>query len=221
MKKTKILCLVMAIAMIIGLVAGCGGNDTPSTTKGNETKAPDATKASEDTTNYAYGTVHGIDWTSSGKADQSNETAVKNQADRVAEYLAETGNNVTFEQFTYDYQSVGAMFEGGQLPTTFSISATEPVKLIKNGWGRDISAQVEQVGIKLENFNQAILDTYTVSCTACPLLLTLCPSSATASCSSMRAWSTRTAPPSCPPPGMRCWSTPRSSTTRPARAASR
>ena len=160
MKKTKILCLVMAIAMIIGLVAGCGGNDTPSTTKGNETKAPDTTKATEDTTNYKYGTVHGIDWTSSGKADQANETEVKNQADRVAEYLADTGNNVTFEQFSYDYQSIGAMFEGGQLPTTFSIAATEPVKLVKNGWGRDITAQVAQVGIKLENFNQAILDTY-------------------------------------------------------------
>ncbi len=160
MKKTKILCLVMAIAMIIGLVAGCGGNDTPATTKGNETKAPDTTKGTQEATNYKYGTVHGIEWTNGGQADKANETEVKNEADRNAEYLADTGNTRVCEEFSYDYQSIGAMFEGGQLPTTFMVAATEPVKLIKNGWGRDITAQVAQVGIKLENFNQAILDTY-------------------------------------------------------------
>ena len=158
MKKTRILSIILALTLIVGLIAGCGGNGTPSTTKGNETKAPDTTKGTEEATNYKYGTVHGISWTRSGLADAGNETQVKNQQDQIAEYLADTGNTVTFEKFTYDYKSVGAMFEGGQLPTTFTIAATEPTKLINNGWGRDITEQVKQVGINMDNFNPALLD---------------------------------------------------------------
>jgi ABC-type glycerol-3-phosphate transport system substrate-binding protein len=111
-------------------------------------------------TEYEYGTVHGITWTIGGKADPANETAVQREVERNERYLKATGNTIVGETFSYDYQAVGAMFEGGQLPTLFSIAATEPVKLIKNGWGRDISAQVEAVGIDLSAFNQAILDTY-------------------------------------------------------------
>lgn len=63
MKKTRILSIILALTLIVGLIAGCGGNGTPSTTKGNETKAPDTTKGTEEATNYKYGTVHGISWT--------------------------------------------------------------------------------------------------------------------------------------------------------------
>ena len=157
MKKTRILSIILALTLIVGLIAGCGGNGTPSTTTGNETKAPDTTKGTE-ATNYKYGTVHGIEWTNGGQADKANETAVQQEADRNAEYLADTGNTRVCEQFSYDYQSIGAMFEGGQLPTTFTIAATEPTKLINNGWGRDITEQVKQVGINMDNFNPALLD---------------------------------------------------------------
>lgn len=109
---------------------------------------------------YQYGTVHGITWTWAGKADPANETAVQREKETIERYFAATGNTLVPQEFSYDYQAVGAMFEGGQLPTVFSVAATEPVKLIKNGWGRDITAQVEAMGIDLSNFNQAILATY-------------------------------------------------------------
>lgn len=109
---------------------------------------------------YEYGTVHGITWTWGGLADQADETAVQREAETNERYFNATGNTRVCEAFTYDYQAVGAMFEGGQLPTVFGVAATEPVKLIKNGWGRDITAQVEAVGIDLSSFNQAILSTY-------------------------------------------------------------
>ena len=108
---------------------------------------------------YEYGTVHGITWTWGGLADQADETAVQREAETNERYFNATGNTRVCEAFTYDYQAVGAMFEGGQLPTVFGVAATEPVKLIKNGWGRDITAQVEAVGIDLSSFTQAILST--------------------------------------------------------------
>ena len=146
MKKLKLLSVLLAIAMLAGLIAGCGGD------KGNNKNS--------DSGNYKYGTVHGVSWTNGGQADRADETAVKRENDRNAEYLADTGNTRVCEAFTYDYRAVGAMFEGGQIPTVINIAATEPTKLISNGWGRDITEQVKAVGIDLTKFNQDILNTY-------------------------------------------------------------
>lgn len=71
MKKLKLLSVLLAIAMLAGLIAGCGGD------KGNN-KTPDSG-------NYKYGTVHGVSWTNGGQADRADETAVKRENDRNAE----------------------------------------------------------------------------------------------------------------------------------------
>ncbi len=132
----KILSLVLALAMMLSLCSFASADE------------------------YTYGSVHGVSWTLSGKAAADNEAAVAQQAGIVSDYLAATGNTLEYVSFPYDFQSVGAMFEGGQMPTVIRVAATEPVKLAKNGWGRDISEQVKAVGIDLSKFNQEILATY-------------------------------------------------------------
>lgn len=158
MKKNKLLSLILVMVMVIGLFAGCGTEKPADTTAGKANDPVNDTTASN--TTYAYGTVHGVTWTNGGTADKADEVAVKNEQDRNAEYLADTGNTRICEPFTYDYKSLGAMFEGGNMPTVFKVAATEPVKLIKAGWGRDISEQVKAIGIDLSKYNQAVLQTY-------------------------------------------------------------
>lgn len=161
MKKIKLLSLILALVMVLGLFAGCGSKDpADDTTAGQPDNAGDTTAAPVVEDNYKYGTVHGVEWTWGGTADKADEEDVKRQEERNAEYLADFGNTRVNQEFSYDYTSIGAQFEGGQMPTSFSVAATEPVKLIRNGWGRPIQDQVAAAGIDLSKFNQAILNTY-------------------------------------------------------------
>ena len=159
MKKMNFLCLVLALVMVIGLSAGCGA-EKPADTTAAPAAADTTAAAVVDNTNYKYGTVHGVTWTNGGKADAADATAVQREEERNAMYFLDTGNTRECVAFSYNYDTVGALFEGGQMPTIFSVAATEPLRLVDAGWGRDISACVEAVGINLDDFNQAILATY-------------------------------------------------------------
>ena len=143
MKKFKLLALVLALAMIVGLFAGCasGNKDTDTTTKGNDTTAAD-TKGEEGGDTPAAGAHFTMDGLPT--ADKTEELA--RYAARQAEFEEKTGN--TYEQvtFTYDYQTFAAMLEGGNLPTVFTVANTEPQVLIANGWGRDITDIVKEYG---------------------------------------------------------------------------
>ncbi len=162
MKMIKILSLVLALAMVLGLFAACGNDKPADTTAGkNNDKPADTTAAPvDDETEWAWGTVHGVTWTLGGLVDQSDATKVQREQESLDLAMAETGNSWDRMEFSYNYTSIGAQFESGALPTYFDIAATEPVKLIKNGWGRTINECVERVGINLDNFNQTILSTY-------------------------------------------------------------
>ena len=160
MKKINILCLILALVMVIGLFAGCGA-EKPADTTAAPVADDDGTPAPVvDDKDYKKGTVHGITWTSGGTADKADPTAVMRQDERNALYFLETGNTRECVAFSYNYDTVGALFEGGQMPTLFTVSATEPMRLVDAGWGRDITSAVEKMGINLDDFNQAILETY-------------------------------------------------------------
>lgn len=153
MKKIKLISLILALVMVIGLFAGCGK-------PGADGDEGDTTAAPIDNTNYKYGTIHGITWTFGGQADRANATEVQREEERNAEYFQDTGNTRQCVAFTYNYDTVGALFEGGQMPTVFPVQATEPARLVEAGWGRDISNCIETVGLDLSDFNQTILATY-------------------------------------------------------------
>ena len=160
MKKINLLCLILALVMVIGLFAGCGA-EKPADTTAAPVADDDGTPAPVvDDKDYKKGTVHGVTWTSGGTADKADPTAAMRQDERNALYFLETGNTRECVPFSYNYDTVGALFEGGQMPAVFSVAATEPVRLVDAGWGRDISACVEAVGINLDDFNQAVLETY-------------------------------------------------------------
>ena len=160
MKKINLLCLILALVMVIGLFAGCG-SEKPADTTAAPVADDDGTPAPVvDDKDYKYGSVHGITWTWGGTADKADLTAVQREEERNAMYYLDTGNTRECVPFTYNYDTVGALFEGGQMPTIFNVAATEPQRLIMNGWGRDITACVEAVGINLADFNQGILETY-------------------------------------------------------------
>ena len=160
MKKINILCLILALVMVIGLFAGCGA-EKPADTTAAPVADDDGTPAPVvDDKDYKKGTVHGITWTYGGTADKADPTAVMRQDERNALYFLDTGNTRENVAFSYNYDTVGALFEGGQMPTVFYVAATEPTRLVAAGWGRDISAAVEAVGINLDDFNQAVLETY-------------------------------------------------------------
>ena len=160
MKKINVLCLILALVMVIGLFAGCGAEKPADTTAAPVADNEGTPAPVVDDKDYKYGTVHGVTWTWGGKADAADATAVQREEERNAMYFLDTGNTRECVAFSYNYDTVGALFEGGQMPTMFSVAATEPTRLVDAGWGRDISSAVEKVGINLDDFNQAILETY-------------------------------------------------------------
>ena len=143
MKKFKLLALILALAMIVGLFAGCasGNKDTDTTTKGNDTTAAD-TKGNEGGDTPAAGVHFTMDGLPT--ADKTEELA--RYAARQAEFEEKTGNTYELVTFAYDYQTFAAMLEGGNLPTVFTVANTEPQVLIANGWGRDITDIVKEYG---------------------------------------------------------------------------
>ncbi len=154
----RIFALLLALSMVLGLFAGCGAKEEPAATP---TEAPaSAEKADSPAENYKYGKVHGVTFTYGQKADADNTAELELQAGRTAQYLADTGNTAEYVEFSYDYTAIGAMFEGGQMPDTFHVANSEPQKLIANGWGRDITACIEAVGINLDDFNDGLLSIY-------------------------------------------------------------
>ena len=160
MKKINILCLILALVMVIGLFAGCGAEKPADTTAAPVADDEGTPAPVVDDKDYKHGTVHGVTWQWGGTADKADATAVMRQDERNALYFLDTGNTRENVAFSYNFDTVGALFEGGQMPTVFGVVATEPMRLVAAGWGRDISACVEAVGINLDDFNQAILETY-------------------------------------------------------------
>lgn len=143
MKQFKFLALILALAMIVGIFAGCAsGGNTDSTTKGNDTTAAPTTKG-EEGGDKAPASVH---FTMSGLPSADRTEELERYHNRQAEYEEKTGNTYELVTFQYDYQTFAAMLEGGNLPTEFAIANTEPQILIKNGWGKDITDIVNEYG---------------------------------------------------------------------------
>ena len=97
MKTTKILSLLLILVTVIGLFSGCfaemlAGNDTTFAFDdvSPETKG-DFIPVIDDKI-YNFGTVHGVTWQWGGKADPSNEDAVRREEELNSMSYLDTGN---------------------------------------------------------------------------------------------------------------------------------
>lgn len=139
--KKRIFRLSVGLLALIMFAAGCG------TTSSGETE----NQGVVDDGVYAYGTVHGVTWSSDGSAERGDDEDV---------YFEDTGNIRSVLPMSRDSEVFGAAQEGGDLPTVYHVSATEAQGLIAAGWGRPIQEQVAVAGIDLTSFDQTVLQSY-------------------------------------------------------------
>ena len=163
MKSTKILSLLLILVTVIGLLSGCfaemlAGNDTTFAFDDVSPETKGDFIPEIDDTVYNFGTVHGVTWQWGGKADPTNEDAVRREEELNSMYHLDTGNTRECVKFIYSYDTVGKLHRQEKLPTVFRVSSTDLPRLMNAGWSRDITACVEHLGISPEDFNQAFMD---------------------------------------------------------------
>ena len=138
MKKIKVLSMILALAMIVGVLAACN-TSKPADTKSNDTKStePADTKSTEPATEPAESgeLTLGI-WPEDTEVD-----AIKVHTDTYVPAFNAMHPNVTVvpAYYKYDPSTYIALAQSGNTPTVFESWYTEPQKLIRNGLVKDIT----------------------------------------------------------------------------------
>ena len=155
MKKSKILSLILASAMIMGTLAGCGSKDAePSapaeTTATDNNKADDAeTPAADDAEAPAETSGDESGSITLGIWPEDTETeAIATHTDYYVPAFNEMHPNVEAVPAYYKYapDTYVAMATAGNAPTVFESWYTEPEKLIRNGLVKDITDVLNERG---------------------------------------------------------------------------
>ena len=121
-RKARLLAVVLALSMVVTMLGGCSSDKSQDSGDGTVTFTMDGLPSAEKTEELA------------------------NYEARQKDFKEKTGYEFERVDFKYDYQTVSAMIEGGNLPTTFSVANTEPQVLIANGWCRDITDLIKETG---------------------------------------------------------------------------
>lgn len=156
MKKVKVISLVLAIAMILGLFAGCGASTA------EETKAPEAPAAVETPVAEAPETEAAVE---SGSItlgmwpeDTQTEAIATHENVYVPAFNAlHPGVEIVPSYYKYAPDTYVALATAGNAPTVFESWYTEPEKLIRNGLVKDITDILEERGW-LDSMSPAIRD---------------------------------------------------------------
>ena len=145
MKKIKVLSMILALAMIVGVLAACNTSE-PADTKSTDTNtsAPADTKSTEPATEPAESgeLTLGI-WPEDTEVD-----AIKVHTETYVPAFNEMHPNVTVvpAYYKYDPSTYIALAQSGNAPTVFESWYTEPEKLIRNGLVKDITDILEERG---------------------------------------------------------------------------
>ena len=152
MKKVKLISLILAMAMILGLFAGCGASSS------------EETKASETPSSAVEGTA-AVEATESGKIylgfwpEETQTEAIATHENYYVPAFNELhpGVEVVPSYYNYSPDTYVALATAGNAPTAFESWYTGPQKLISNGLVRDITDILEERGW-LDSMSPAIRD---------------------------------------------------------------
>lgn len=154
MKKVKIMSLILALAMILGLFAGCGA-DSAEETKAPTTAQTPATEAKAPETEAAEsGAITLGMW----PEDTQTESIATHENYYVPAFNAlHPGVEIIPSYYKYAPDTYVALATAGNAPTVFESWYTEPEKLIRNGLVKDITDILEERGW-LDTMSPAIRD---------------------------------------------------------------
>ncbi len=155
MKKVKIISLILALAMVLGLFAGCG-NSTAEETKAPEAANAPAAEVKE--TEAAPAAESGAITLGIWPEDTQTE-AIATHTDYYVPAFNELHPGVEAVPAYYKYapDTYVALATAGNAPTVFESWYTEPEKLIRNGLVKDITDILEERGW-LDSMSPAIRD---------------------------------------------------------------
>lgn len=146
MKKSKLLSILIATMMIISMLSGCSSESNSDTTEGTTAEGTPATTEAAEEIVLKLGI-----WP---EDTNPNEVTLH---EGYAELFKSTHPNVEFVPANYKYatDTFVSLAEAGNLPTIFETWFTEPQKLIKGGFVRDITSILEERGW-LDDINPSI-----------------------------------------------------------------
>ncbi len=155
MKKVKVISLLLALTLLLGLFAGCKNSTTPTeapTEKPTDAATDAPTEAPTEAEESGKITL-GI-W----PEDTQTEAIATHTDHYVPAFNAKHPNvEVVPAYYKYSPDTYVAMATGGNAPTVFESWYTEPEKLIRNGLVKDITALLEERGW-LDSMSPAIRD---------------------------------------------------------------
>lgn len=153
MKKVKIISLILALAMILGLFAGCGSSTA------EETKAPEAAETAGAEVKETEAAVEsGAITLGMWPEDTQTEAIATHENVYVPAFNAlHPGVEIIPSYYKYAPDTYVALATAGNAPTVFESWYTEPEKLIRNGLVKDITDILEERGW-LDSMSPAIRD---------------------------------------------------------------
>ena len=154
MKKVKLISLILASVMILGLFAGCGGSaDDATPTDANKSAAETPADTAEAPAEESGQITLGI-W-----PEDTQTAALATHTDYYVPAFNELhpGVEVVPAYYKYAPDTYVALATAGNAPTVFESWYTEPEKLIRNGLVRDITDILEERGW-LDSMSPAIRD---------------------------------------------------------------
>ena len=152
MKKVKLISLILAIVMILGLFAGCGSS-------AEDTKPADDTKATEAAAPATEAAAESGSITLGMWPEDTQTEAIATHENYYVPAFNEKHPGVEIVPAYYKYapDTYVALATAGNAPTVFESWYTEPEKLIRNGLVKDITDILEERGW-LDSMSPAIRD---------------------------------------------------------------
>ena len=133
MKMHKLSAVILSVALLAGMLGGCGGKDTSKDAQGRTVISVGGWPQKEGTNLDNY--------------NARKERFEKDNPDVVVEPNA----------WSFDRKSFYAKSAGGQLPTVYGVAYTEMPEIINSEYAADLTAVLKKRGYD-DKFNQAVLD---------------------------------------------------------------
>ena len=156
MMKQRLLSVLLTLVLVMALFAGCAKEDTPIDDGGTAADKPATEAASETASDEPAQTEEMVELKLGIWPEDTNPNEVALHEAYKATFEANHSNvEVVPANYKYATDTFVSLAEAGNLPTIFETWFTEPQKLIKGGFVRDITDLLEARGW-LDSINPSI-----------------------------------------------------------------